>query len=91
MLFDIFEYFFQLVAVGTTVRRWMHDQNGRSWWRLYILSQHQQQIIPSLPRCSTSRDVDFIHRSFVVAELALYGMPDAAVELKMYQNNSLLL
>ena len=42
--------------------------------------QRQQHIIPSLPRRSTTRDVDYIHRSFVVEELALYDMPDAAVD-----------
>jgi hypothetical protein len=48
---------------------------------LYKLSQQQQQMIPSLPRRTTTRDVDYIHRSFVT-ELASYNMPDAAVKLQ---------
>jgi hypothetical protein len=48
---------------------------------LYNLSQQQQQMIPSLPRRTTTRDVDYIHRSFIT-ELASCGMPDAAVKLQ---------
>lgn len=44
------------------------------------LSLQQQQMSPTLPRRTTTRDVDYIHRSFVT-EMASMGVPDAASRL----------
>jgi hypothetical protein len=85
MLIKVLEYFSQLVAqvfTGRSIRMVVHGgacmllHSG-----LYGLSQQQHQMIPALPRRTTTRDVDYIHRSFV-AELASCGMPDAAVKLQ---------
>ena len=84
MLIDILEYFSQLVAqlFGRSIRMVVHGGACMLLHPgLYNLSQQQQQMIPSLPRRTTTRDVDYIHRSFVT-ELASYGMPDAAVKLQ---------
>ena len=85
MLIDILEYFSQLVAqlfAGRTIRMVVHGGACMLLHPgLYNLSQQQHQMIPSLPRRTTTRDVDYIHRSFV-AELALCGMPDAAIKLQ---------
>ena len=85
MLIDVLEYFSQLVAqlfAGRTIRMVVHGGACMLLHPgLYSLSQQQQQMIPSLPRRTTTRDVDYIHRSFV-SELALCGMPDAAVKLQ---------
>ena len=85
MLIDILEYFSQLVAqlfAGLTIRIVVHGGACMLLHPgLHSLSQQQEQMIPSLPRRTTTRDVDYIHRSFV-AELALRGMPDAAVRLQ---------
>lgn len=57
---------------------------------LYDLSQQQLHLAPyspsrsphnSLPRRTTTRDVDYIHRSFVT-EWAALGVPDAAERLR---------
>lgn len=85
MLIDVLEYFSQLVAqvfTGRTIRMVVHGGACMLLHPgLYSLSQQQQQMIPSYPRRTTTRDVDYIHRSFVT-ELASYGMPDAAVKLQ---------
>ena len=85
MLIDILEYFSQLVAqlfTGRTVRMVVHGGACMLLHPgLYSLSQQQKQMIPSLPRRTTTRDVNYIHRSFV-AELASRGIPDAAVKLQ---------
>ena len=85
MLIDILEYFSHLVAqlfTGRTIRMVVHGGACMLLHPgLYNLSQQQLQMIPSLPRRTTTRDVDYIHRSFV-AELASLGMPDAAVKLQ---------
>jgi hypothetical protein len=85
MLIDVLEYFSQLVAqlfTGRTIRMVVHGGACMLLHPgLYSLSQQQQQMIPSSPRRTTTRDVDYIHRSFV-AELASCGMPDAAVKLQ---------
>ena len=85
MLIDILEYFSQLVAqlfAGRTIRMVVHGGACMLLHPgLYNLSQQQQQMIPSLPRRTTTRDVDYIHRSFAT-ELASYGMQDAAVKLQ---------
>ena len=85
MLIDVLEYFSQLVAqvfTGRTIRMVVHGGACMLLHPgLYSLSQQQQQMIPDYPRRTTTRDVDYIHRSFVT-ELASYGMPDAAVKLQ---------
>ncbi|KAF9530780.1 hypothetical protein CPB83DRAFT_762493 [Crepidotus variabilis] len=47
---------------------------------IYKLSVQQQQMSPHLPRRTTTRDVDYIHRSFVT-EMTSMGVPDAASRL----------
>jgi hypothetical protein len=47
---------------------------------LYALSLQQHQMSPHLPRRTSTRDVDYIHRSFV-SEMASFGMHDAAARL----------
>lgn len=47
---------------------------------LYALSMQQHKMSPHLPRRTTTRDVDYIHRSFV-SEMAGLGMYDAAARL----------
>ncbi|KAF8797771.1 hypothetical protein BYT27DRAFT_7124710 [Phlegmacium glaucopus] len=85
MLITILEYFSQLVAqlfAGRTIRMVVH---GGACMLLHpglqSLSQQQHQMMPSIPRRTTTRDVDYIHRSFVT-ELASCGMPDAAVKIQ---------
>lgn len=83
-LIIVLEYFSQLVAqlFAIPIRLVVHGgacmllHSG-----LYNLSQQQQKMMPSLPRRTTTRDVDYIHRAFV-AELASHGMPDAALKLQ---------
>jgi hypothetical protein len=67
ILIDILEYF----KFSHLITQLTHDQNR--------LSQKQQQMILSLSRRKTTRDLNFIHR-FIIAELALYGMPDSTVK-----------
>jgi hypothetical protein len=85
MLIEILEYFSQLVAqlfTGRMIRMVVHGGACMLLHPgLYSLSQQQQEMIPSYPRRTTTRDVDYIHRSFI-AELASYGMPDAGVKLQ---------
>ena len=85
MLITTLEYFSQLVAhlfTGRTIRMVVHGGACMLLHPgLHKLSQQQHQMIPSLPRRTTTRDVDYIHRAFV-AELASYGMPDAAVKIQ---------
>ena len=84
-LIDILEFFSRLVAqlfTGRAIRMVVHGGACMLLHPgLYSLSQQQQQMIPSYPRRTTTRDVDYIHRSFV-SELASCGMPDAAVKLQ---------
>ena len=48
---------------------------------LYALSQQQHQLSSSLPRRTTTRDVDYIHRGFV-REMEQNGVPNAAEKLR---------
>lgn len=84
MLITILEYFSQLVAQLFTSRSIRMVVHGGACMLLhpglFNLSQ-QQSCMSSLPRRTTTRDVDYIHRSFVT-ELASYGMPDAAVKIQ---------
>jgi len=83
LLIRILEYFSQLVAqlfAGRTIRLVVHGGACMLLHPgLHSLSQQQQQT--SLPSRTTTRDVDYIHRSFV-AELASCGLPDAAVKIQ---------
>lgn len=85
MLITTLEYFSQLVAqlfTGRTIRLVVHGGACMLLHPgLYNLSQQQHQMNPALPRRTTTRDVDYIARSFV-AELTSYGMPDAAVKIQ---------
>ena len=85
MLIEILEYFSQLVGqlfAGRSIRMVVHGGACMLLHPgLYSLSLQQKQMIPSLPRRTTTRDVNYIHRSFV-AELASRGIPDAAVKLQ---------
>ena len=83
-LIQILDYFSQLVTQhfgGRAIRLVVHGgacmllHDG-----LYALSMQQHQMSPQLPRRTTTRDVDYIHRSFV-GEMASLGMPDAAARL----------
>lgn len=48
---------------------------------LYNLSSQQHQLHPTLPHRTSTRDVDYIHRSFII-EMSQLGIPDAAIKLK---------
>lgn len=48
---------------------------------LYSLSFQQHQLHPTLPHRTTTRDVDYIHRSFVI-EMNQLGVTNAADKLK---------
>ncbi|TFK38589.1 hypothetical protein BDQ12DRAFT_117435 [Crucibulum laeve] len=48
---------------------------------LYQLSQQQHQLSPTMPRRTTTRDVDYIHRAFA-KQLTGWGMHDAGDRMK---------
>lgn len=83
-LIQVLDYFSQLVTQhfgGRPIRLVVHGgacmllHNG-----LHALSVQQHLMSPQLPRRTTTRDVDYIHRSFV-GEMASLGVPDAAARL----------
>jgi hypothetical protein len=49
--------------------------------RLYELSRQQHKFLPDLPHRTTTRDVDYIHRSFTI-EMAQVQISNAAGKLK---------
>jgi len=83
-LLKVLDYFSQLVAQhfsGRPIRLVVHGGACMLLHEgLYKLSLQQHEMSPNLPRRTTTRDVDYIHRSFV-AEMAASGMPDAAPRL----------
>ncbi|KAF8151449.1 hypothetical protein B0H34DRAFT_727627 [Crassisporium funariophilum] len=84
MLGIILEHFSQLVAqhFGRPIRLVVHGGACMLLHPgLYQLSQQQHVMSPSLPRRTTTRDVDYIHRSFVT-ELTSMGCPDPAAKIQ---------
>jgi hypothetical protein len=83
-LLQILDHFSQLIFVnfaGRPIRLVVHGGACMLLHEgLYKLSLQQHQMSPNLPRRTTTRDVDYIHRSFV-AEMAASGMADAAARL----------
>jgi hypothetical protein len=83
-LLKVLDYFSQLVLQyfsGRPIRLVVHGGACMLLHEgLYKLSLQQHEMSPHLPRRTTTRDVDYIHRSFV-AEMAASGMPDAAPRL----------
>jgi hypothetical protein len=83
-LIKVLDYFSQLIVqhfAGRPIRLVVHGGACMLLHEgLYKLSLQQQQMSPNLPRRTTTRDVDYIHRSFV-AEMAASGMSDAAARL----------
>ena len=83
-LLQVLDYFSQLVVQqfsGRPIRLVVHGGACMLLHEgLYKLSLQQHQMSPNLPRRTTTRDVDYIHRSFVT-EMAASGVPDAATRL----------
>lgn len=83
-LIKVLDFFSQLVGqhfAGRPIRLVVHGGACMLLHEgLYKLSLQQHQMSPHLPRRTTTRDVDYIHRSFV-SEMATAGIPDAAARL----------
>lgn len=83
-LLRVLDYFSQLVAqhfAGRPIRLVVHGGACMLLHEgIFKLSLQQQEMSPNLPRRTTTRDVDYIHRSFVTEMLAS-GVPDAAARL----------
>jgi len=83
-LIEILEHFSTLVSqqfAGRPIRLVVHGGACMLLHPgLYALSQQQHQMSPSLPRRTTTRDVDYIHRSFIT-EMVGNGVMDAAARL----------
>jgi len=83
-LTQVLDYFSQLVQqqfAGQPIRLVVHGGACMLLHPgLYALSQQQYQMSPTLQRRTTTRDVDYIHRSFVT-EMTGFGVMDAPARL----------
>lgn len=84
-LITILNYFSQLLATAFEGRPFRLVVHGGACMllhpMLYELSLLQHRFLPDLPHRTTTRDVDYIHRSFII-EMAQLKVSNAAGKLK---------
>lgn len=84
-LINVLDHFSQRLVVPFNNRPFRLVVHGGACMLLhpmvYQLSLDQHHYLPQLPHRTKTRDVDYIHRSFIT-EMAQLGVPDAATKLK---------